>query len=226
MAAYLSIYVLYFSGRIFPHTISGFRHERFRSFVFSTDWPKWILAAFLFVVAIESAFVVNFRLIDFPEQSWILYNKYFLTMPGWMAWLGVAISSLVAGICEECGFRGYLQYPIEKRYGAKIGIAVSSVIFTLVHLHQAWAGAVLPIILLAGILLSILAFKAQSLIYPIIAHSAMDVFNFSYWWSNLAGKFEKETIFRTGFDLHFTVWLMLLIFSTCCFLFICFRKRS
>ncbi|HAY84056.1 MAG TPA: hypothetical protein DCY42_03770, partial [Chloroflexi bacterium] len=47
----------------------------------------------------------------------------------------------------------------------------------------------------------------------IIAHFVVDIFNFSYWWSNLAGEFNYRPIAETGMDGHFLVWLGVFISS-------------
>ena len=48
-----------------------------------------------------------------------------------LKWLAVVVSAASAGICEETGFRGYMQQPIERRHGALTGILVSSFFFML-----------------------------------------------------------------------------------------------
>ena len=52
----------------------------------------------------------------------------------------ILVVSLVAGICEEIGFRGYMQTPLEQKYGPVAGISITSLVFVVVHLHQTWAG--------------------------------------------------------------------------------------
>jgi hypothetical protein len=34
----------------------------------------------------------------------------------------------------------------------------------------------------------------------------MDIFNFAYWWSDVAGRFDMRTLAETGIDAHFVVW--------------------
>ena len=47
---------------------------------------------------------------------------------------------LVAGITEEVGFRGYMQVPLEQKYGPGIAVLLVSLVFVVAHLNQAWAG--------------------------------------------------------------------------------------
>jgi Type II CAAX prenyl endopeptidase Rce1-like len=45
----------------------------------------------------------------------------------------LVMSSVVAGVTEEAGFRGYMQGPIERRYGLAVGILVNGMMFGLLH---------------------------------------------------------------------------------------------
>jgi len=78
------------------------------------------------------------------------------------------MGSLVAGICEEVGFRGYMQVPLRKEIWAGRAITIVSVIFSLAHLDRSWALTVMPIIFFASVLLGVLAYQSQSLIPGII----------------------------------------------------------
>jgi len=117
----------------------------------------------------------------------------------------IIMASLVAGICEEIGFRGYMQGPLEERYGPVAGITIVSILFTVFHLNQAWAGPVLFHIFAISALFGVLAYASGSLIPSIIAHTIMDIFNFAFWWTDLAGGFKLQTIAVTGIDPLFIV---------------------
>jgi len=173
-------------------------------------WKWGLVAALLFVVVVQSAFVVTFRVIEYPADRFT--EEYaFDTLPLALAWLAILMSSAVAGICEETGFRGYMQVPLEKRYGPVVAIAISSLIFVLVHLEQAWAAPLLFHLFAMASLLGILAYASGSLIPSMIGHAVMDIFNFSYWWSDVAGSWEMRPILETGIDSHFVVWVVILV---------------
>ena len=217
MGAILIVYVLFFSGRWSHEATKGARRTYFRSVQLpSAVWLWSIVAIILFVVISQSMLVVTFRLIPFPAELFTIYNVEGL--PLWAVWLAFFMAALVAGVCEEIGFRGYGQVLLEKRYTTKVAIAIVSVTFILFHLNQSW----LPPIFIHGLILSVflgyLAFLTGSLIPAMIAHTGMDVFLFSYWWSNLLGTFSELPIFITGVDFNFIFWTSILIVSLVLFL--------
>lgn len=213
MGGVLWLYWKYFSGSWWPKATAEARCNSFREVKLSASIWKWSLAgAVLFVVVVQSGFVMTFRLMEFPAE--IFTSEYnFDAMPLWLAWLTIIMASLVAGICEETGFRGYMQVPLEKRYGPGVGITMVSIMFLVIHLHQAWAPPVLFHLFAISVLLGILAYSSGSLIPSMIGHTVIDIFNFSYWWSDVAGKFERQTIYETGIDFHFMVWSLIFVVS-------------
>ncbi len=213
MVVVLWLYWYYFSGRgARPRVGAETRAAHFRLVTLPPGYWKWgLLAALLFVVIVQSGFVITFRLIKVPDVFTSEY-KILETMPRWIAWLTIVMSSLVAGICEETGYRGYMQVPLEKRYGPVIAIVLVSIIFVLIHLGKAWSIPILPLIFFASVLLGILAYYTGSLIPGIIGHTILDVFDYSFWWTNLMGKSERLTILESGVDYHFLVWCF--VFAT------------
>jgi Type II CAAX prenyl endopeptidase Rce1-like len=124
------------------------------------------------------------------------------------------MSAASAGICEETGFRGYMQRPIEQRHGAPIAILVSSLFFMLLHLSKTWATlGMVPIVFLAGVLLGLLAWSAGSLIPCMIGHIMMDIGLFAYWWTGIAGDFTAGPISETGVDVSFLIACVVFIAS-------------
>ena len=217
MSGLLWTYWKYFSGSWWPASTVEYRRASFRETRLPVaDWRLGLVAAASFVVVFQSILVVNFRIVELPAEA--LTSEYdFAGMPVWLAWLGIVMASLVAGICEEVGYRGYMQVPLERRYGPATAIAVVVVVFLAAHLHQAW----LPPFLIAGIIgsvmLGMLAWASRSLIPGMIGHTVMDIFNFSYWWSDVAGRFERRPIGETGLDAHFVAWTLLLAASLALF---------
>jgi len=223
MIPMLWLFWKYFSGGFTYGKGSNIRKESFRLTKLRPGTWKWgLAAAVLFVIIVQASFVVTFRFVDFPVAKFTADYKQLDTFPLWQAFAIIVMSSIVAAVAEEAGFRGYMQAPLEKKYGATIAIVITSFIFTAIHLSHSWAPPIWPHIFFASVLLGILAYRAGSLIPGIIGHAILDVFDYSVWWTDLTGGFQKQTIFKTGIDLHFVIWL--LIFTTALFVF--FRVLS
>jgi membrane protease YdiL (CAAX protease family) len=217
MSGGLWMYWKYFSGSWWPVSTAKSRRKSFREVGLSARVWKWsLLAALFFVVIVQSGLVITFRILEFPADAFT-EEYYFDTMPVWLAWLFIIMSSLVAGICEETGLRGYMQVPLEERYGPVIAIAIVSLVFLVVHLHQAWAIPILFHVVIISVLLGILAYVSSSLLPSILGHTVMDIFNFSYWWSDIAGKFGHQPIAETGIDSHFILWALIFVISIAMF---------
>jgi membrane protease YdiL (CAAX protease family) len=214
-AVFLSLYIWWAGGGGPPRKTQDSRAFAFRRRALSsTRWFWGIVAAVFFAVTIHAAIVLLFRFLPFPKEAFRHgYNFSFIpSLP--LKWLAVVVSAASAGICEEAGFRGYMQRPIEQRHGAPIAILVSSLFFTLLHLNKTWATlGMVPIVFLAGVLLGLLAWSAGSLIPCMIGHVMMDIGLFAYWWTGIAGDFTARPITETGVDVSFSIACVVFIAS-------------
>jgi membrane protease YdiL (CAAX protease family) len=219
MGGILWLYWKYFSGSWCPRSTTDARSKNFRAVKLSAAVWKWgLVGTFLFVVVLQSAGVLTFRLKEFPAEAAADYG--FEALPVWEAWIVIVMGSLVAGICEETGFRGYMQVPLEERYGPAAGIAIVSIMFTVFHLGQAWAGPVLFQIFGISVLFGVLAYTSGSLIPSIIGHTIMDIVNFAFWWTDLGGHIEWQTITVTGIDPLFITIALIFVASLILFFWV------
>jgi len=206
-AAFLSLYLWWVSGGGSPRTTQPARANAFRRGALSIkQWYWGILAALFFAVTVHASIFLLFRFVPFPASAFRHgYDLSFIpTLP--LKWLAVGVSAVSAGICEEAGFRGYMQVPIEQRYGAPLAIPISSIFFTALHLTKGWATVgMIPIVFGAGILLGLLAWASGSLLPGIIGHIAMDIGLFAYWWTGIAGDFAARPVGDTGVDGPFLI---------------------
>jgi membrane protease YdiL (CAAX protease family) len=214
---FLFLYFKFFSGSWGHKASKEARKRYFRVNTLSPAQWRWSLfAAVLLVILFQAGVVVTFRFIKFPaEQFTSVYGLD--ALPVGIAWTAIVLASLSAGLCEETGFRGYGQVPLEERYGPVVAILIGSILFMLAHLHQAWAPPVLLHIFGGAVLIGILAYTSGSLIPGIIAHTILDIINFSYWWSDVAGKFEYQTIAQTGVDAHLIISTAVFVSATTLF---------
>jgi membrane protease YdiL (CAAX protease family) len=216
---FLGAYVWWFAG-VAPGPWRAQRREfgRLRR-LGRADWTWGILAAAAFAASVHAAIIVLFRLTPFPAAAF--HAGYDLsavpTLP--MKWLVCVVSALSAGVCEEMGFRGYLQRPMEMRHGARTAVFVSALVFTLIHLDKSWALlAMTPIVFGAGLMLGILAWSSSSLVFAMLGHWIMDIGLFAFWWTQIAGVFAQRPIFVTGVDVSFLVEVLALAASLAIFL--------
>lgn len=213
MLAYLFLYWKFFSGSWGPKKTAETRKRYFRAGSLSPRlWKLSLLLAAFFVLVFQSSLVVTFRLIQFPGDRF-LQGFGLESQPLWIAWAIIIIASLSAGLTEETGFRGYGLVPLEKRYGPVLANIMISGMFVVFHLNQAWAPPLLLHLFVASFTIGQIAYATGSLLPGIIAHTVLDIVNFSYWWTDIAGKFEYQPIATTGIDLHFLIWSVLFIVS-------------
>ena len=164
-AVFLTFYIWWAGGGGPPRSSRRRARMRFAvgQVVGSTAWVWGLVAAIFFAITIHASIVLLFRLVPFPAASFRHgYDFSFIpTVP--LRWIAVVASAASAGICEETGFRGYMQRPIEQRHGVTIAILVSSVFFTALHLTKDWATiGMVPVVFGAGVLLGLLAWASQS----------------------------------------------------------------
>lgn len=206
-AIFLALYVRWARGGGPPGTTQAARAKAFRRGTLSPrQWFWTVIAAFFFAATVHASIVLLFRFVSFPMAVFRQgYDFSFIpTLP--LKWLAVVVSAISAGICEETGFRGYMQRPIEQRHGAAVAILISSLFFTAVHLTKGWAMAgMVPIVFGAGVLLGVLAWSTGSLIPGIIGHVLMDIGLFAYWWTGIAGDFTALPISEAGVDRSFVI---------------------
>ena len=206
-ASFLGLFLWWTGGGGPPQATKPARATAFRRGRLSpTQWFWGVIAALFFAATIHASIVLLFRLVSFPMVAFRHgYDVSFIpTQP--LRWLAVVVSATSAGICEETGFRGYMQRPIEQRYGAPVAILISSLFFMALHLTKAWATpGMVPIVFGAGVLLGLLAWSSRSLIPGMIGHVVMDIGLFAYWWTGIAGDFTARTITDTGVDRPFVI---------------------
>jgi membrane protease YdiL (CAAX protease family) len=200
---FLALFIAWARGAGPPRAAKAFRARAFRcASLTPTQWLWGLIAALCFAVTVHAAVYLLFRFVPYPSAAFRQgYDLSFVPSYAWR-WVVVVISAASAAICEETGFRGFVQQPIEQRHGIATAVFVSSLLFMAVHLTKAWALlGMIPIVVGAGILLGLLAWSWSSLIPGIVGHFVMDVGLFAYWWTGIAGTFSARPITETGVDV-------------------------
>jgi|SRR5579859_1045259 len=204
---FLALYLWWASGHGPPARAAAARRRAFRGPTLSpAAWFWGVMAAVAFAASVHAAIVILFRLVPFPVAEFRKGYDLSYFGSGALRWIVVIIAAASAGLCEETGFRGYLQQPLEVRFSPRWAILTSAVLFTVLHLNKGFAGlGMMPIILGAGLLLGTLAWASRSLIPGFIGHTIMDIGLFAYWWTGIAGTFTARPIGETGVDAAFII---------------------
>jgi membrane protease YdiL (CAAX protease family) len=179
MAIFLVFYWKYLKGWGWPRSTGAARRASLRGEALSSSaWGWSLVAGGLGLAASIALFILAHRLIRWPHQAGPdLSHIAFITLL-----LSLLMSAAVAGISEEAGFRGYMQGPMERRYGPALGIGITSIVFGLAHLTH---GAFLPAILFDmgwGALYGWLTYRSGSILPAIILHSSADALEFITAW--------------------------------------------
>ena len=206
-AIFLALFLWWASGAGPPRGAQASRAQAFRRVsLTSSQWLWGLIAALFFAATVHAAIVLLFRFVPFPVAAFRQgYDLSFIPSQP-LRWVAVIVSAASAGICEEIGFRGFMQQPIEQRHGPSVAILISSLFFLALHLSKGWALlGMVPIVFGAGVLLGLVAWSAGSLIPCIIGHFVMDVGLFAYWWTGIAGAFAARPIRETGVDRPFLI---------------------
>jgi membrane protease YdiL (CAAX protease family) len=207
-AIFLALYFWWAGGGGgLPRRTHAARAKAFRRGRLSpAQWFWGVIAAIFFAVTIHASIVLLFRFVPFPMAAFRRGYDFSFIPSLRLKWLAVAVSAASAGICEETGFRGYMQRPIEQRHGAPVAILISSFFFMALHLTKDWATlGMVPIIFGAGVLLGLLAWSSGSLIPCMLGHILMDIGLFAYWWTGIAGDFTARPISEAGLDQPFFI---------------------
>jgi membrane protease YdiL (CAAX protease family) len=118
-------------------------------------------------------------------------------IPVWTIVATILMLAIVAGVSEEAGFRGAMQVPLERAYGPATAIAITSVVFTLVHLtHGKAIVPFLPFYFVVAVIYGLLAYLTGSILPTIILHAAGDALMFGLQY--LAVRIGAPPIAKTG----------------------------
>ncbi len=203
---FLVAYLWWASGGGVPRATAAIRAFAFRSGKLTrAQWFWGLIAAVSIAATVHAALVVLFRAVPFPAAEF--HRGYAFPVTSFaLKCAAIVIAAASAGVCEETGFRGYMQRPIEAKHGAVPAILVSSFFFALLHLNKSWDIApMIPLVFFAGVLYGLLAWASNSLIPGMIGHTIMDIGMFGYWWTGFFGTFSARTIAHTGIDRPFVI---------------------
>lgn len=198
MAVFLWVYWRYLGGHTRPRTTAESRRARLRAYKLSGSLWVWALAAGLLGVACAVTLqLVYARMVAVPLEPLPDLSRYpFLMVLG-----ALLMSAVVAGFMEEAGFRGYMQVPLESRYGPIAASAIVAIVFGLWHLSHGLAYTLprLPYYFTISVIYSAIVYFSNSLLPAVMIHTFGDALEFVYVW--LRGMpHPKPLVWQSGAD--------------------------
>lgn len=134
-------------------------------------WAWALVTGGLGVVALIVGLRIGNRLLVLPEQDASLLAN----VPTVTAWSLLLMSAPVAGFIEEGAFRGYMQGPIERRYGLPVAILVTGTMFAVAHLD--FTPILWPYYVAVAAIYGAVTSQANSVWPAVILHTAGNLYS-------------------------------------------------
>lgn len=212
MPFYLWLYWKFATGKTWPASNADARRSMCRANEVSADaWLMAIVAGFAGLLALIQFQNVYSRLVTLPTGP----ADDLSTIPMHTLVPTVVVSAVVAGMTEESSMRGYLQGPIEKKFGPLIAITITAIVFGLLHfVHSEVNLTVMPWYMGVAIIYGAMAWKTNSILPSTVLHAGGNMLNAVSVLGQ--GRTEWQTtanpslIWETGTDSAF--WFSVLLF--------------
>lgn len=170
---------LYLSGRGWPSSTRELRQGYLRAGAVPKKLRRTVVVAgALFSAALVGLTLLVWMLVSLPSAALEQYRSLDNLSP-WTVVPTLLMGSVVAGVVEEAAFRGYMQVPLERRYGPVVGIVVVAVAFTLTHLPPP---SQYPVFAAGALGWGVLAYLAGSIRPGIVFHAAIDAVAWVWAW--------------------------------------------
>jgi membrane protease YdiL (CAAX protease family) len=202
-AVYLWFFWRYLGGIGEPASNSDQRRISLRANrVPGRKWVWSLVAGMLGIVALVLALRVANRMVMLPPQQ----LPDFTGVPGYTVLSLLLMAAPVAGIVEEAAFRGYMQGPIERRYGLSVAILVTGTMFAVAHLD--FTPILWPYYVAVAGIYGTVTYLVDSILPAVVLHTLGNLYsNFDLWlhgsaeWQ--AGSGPTTLIWSTGADASF-----------------------
>ena len=202
---FLWLFWQYLDGKGWPSSTAETRHRDFRARPLSRGvWGWSLLAGCLALVSLQSYSQVAERLVQFPQPQFPDVSQYpFLTVL-----LIILMGGVVAGVVEEAAFRGYMQAPLERRYGSVAAILAVGMLFGLTHFSHPEVSVVnMPYYLAAAVIYGVLAYRTGSILPSVILHAGGNALvDMLAWWrfaNSASASSPAPLVWQSGIDLAF-----------------------
>jgi membrane protease YdiL (CAAX protease family) len=178
-AGYLWLFWRYLDGHGPPASSRDVRRAGLRANRLSGRvWVAALVAGIAGIVTLVLALRVVNRLVVLPRQEFFdVTHVSVVTIVSL-----IVVGAAAAGIVEEASFRGFMQGPIERRYGPTAAIVVSGTFFGLAH-YQDLTPLLLPYYLAVAAIYGSVTWLTSSILPAVVLHTAGNVWSSSYLWA-------------------------------------------
>jgi len=189
---YLWGYWRYAGGSGWPASTRDARRTNRRRLILTEEiWGAALLAGILGLISLVAFLRVVNRMVALPQQSTADVSH----IPGVTLFGLLLMATLVSGVVEEVSFRGYMQRPMEVRFGPTAAILITGVIFGFAHFgHPEVTLRLLPYYLAVAAVYGSLAYLTDSVLPSMFLHVVGN--GFSYLRLFAAGTSEWQTTAR------------------------------
>lgn len=225
MAVYLWVYWRFIGGRLGSPATSAARRVSLRAGpVALATWPMAIITGLVGFGGLVLLLLTMTRVMTMPESAPLTTPA---EMPPLTGFLLLVMASVVAGVTEEAGFRGYMQGPIERRYGLLAAIAVNGTMFGLLHFpnHPGAVLTMLPYYLAVAGVYGGLTWAADSILPALVLHAGGDVWSLTRLWRTGKPEWQLGTASSpagaSGFDAAFAMTAVGTLLMAALFVYLC-----
>lgn len=210
-AIYLWFFWRYVQGAGPPESTSDQRRARLRANRLPGKVWAWSLIAggFGIVTLVLALRVVN-RLVVLPQQQLPDLSQ----IPSVTMLSLLLMAAPIAGVVEEAAFRGYMQGPIEKRYGLAIAILITGTMFAIVHLD--FTPILWPYYVAVAAIYGTVTYLTDSILPAIVLHTGGNIYSNLDLWVHRRAEWQTASsasalIWKTGADASFWISAVVLL---------------
>jgi membrane protease YdiL (CAAX protease family) len=206
-ALYIWGFWKYVRGAGWPKSTAEARNKNCRAHDLSADaWAAAIGAGILGLWSLLLFQNIYGRLVTLPMPTEDLSDVPVFTLVA-----SLIMSAIVAGTTEESGLRGYMQRPLEQRYGPTVAILLTGTIFGLMHFtHREVTFALMPWYMGVALVYGALAYITDSIMPGVVLHAGGNMLGAIQLFGNGRSEWQTELtrkplIWESGPDASFWI---------------------
>lgn len=209
MALLLWLIWQYLNGRWWPASTSEARHRYLRARPIPQEVFIWaFVAGMLSIAALTGFWIVLFRLVKVPGNALPDFSSYPLLPVA----LVLLMASIVGGVTEEAGFRGYLQSTLEREVGGPAAIVIAALVIAPGHgLTQGFVWPTLLFYFFVDVMFGVAAYLTKSILPGIAVHTIGLLTFFTLVWPHDAA---RRLVSEGGADTWFWIHVVQVLIFT------------